>query len=110
MGHDHDFRVVILKTPYGYLTSTGVTSNINAPDIVALPVDIIGGKYSTMIRRIKVFQKYTTLKDEIFYEPSKCETFSYNCGGCNKICSIENSDCIFWNERDKAKINKLYSV
>ena len=63
--HDHNYTITFLKTPFGYLTRTGFTLDINSKDILLLPSNTYG-KYSSMIGRINYFSKFYNLDQEIY--------------------------------------------
>ena len=113
MAHDHNYSLTMLKTPYGYLTKTGFTDDINSTDIVILSSNTYG-KYSTMLGRISFFQKYSEVSSEIFKklysEAEKCETIAFNCihgTKCNEC--IYKEKCDFLNgRREELKFSKIY--
>ena len=115
MAHDHRVWLTLLKTPWGYLTKTGFTNNINSNDIIVLRSNTFG-KWSSMKSRIQYFLELTTLSSDIskdLYEhESECETIAYFCNhgffcnGCEHY-----SNCQFWNgRREQLELSKLYAL
>ena len=114
MAHDHRVWLTMLKTPWGYLTRTGFTKDVNSKDIIVLRSYAFGGKWSDMKTRIECFLKGATLNEDIskkIYEhESECKTIVYLCKNgsyCND-CKYR-SDCQFWNGgRKQLKLERLY--
>jgi len=117
MAHDHSNPLTFLKTPFGYLTRTGFTSDLNSNEIIVLRRNNYG-KWSTMIDRIKCFKNFSELNletlEKLYNNVSECETLTYSCkrskNSCND-CPIRNNDCKFWNgKRDELTFYKLYPL
>ena len=114
--HDHNYTIRFLKTPFGYLTRTGFTLDINSKDILLLPSNTYG-KYSSMIGRINYFSKFYNLDQEIYEKLkeciAKCETIVYRCpygGTWCKGCPRKNT-CDFWTkDRASLELSKLYTI
>lgn len=113
MAHDHRIYITLLNTPWGYLTKTGFTEDINLNDIIVLRSNTFG-KWSSMRRRIKYFLELASLSEDvskkIYEHESQCETIVYLCEHgffCND-CKYR-SDCQFWNgRRDQLELSRLY--
>lgn len=111
---DYDYLLTILKTPMGYLTQNGFSSDITSKELV-----ILGGykygNYSSMRTRIQFFIEETNLSKEMvkqLYECDlECEVIAYRCVypiDCVK-CPQYTSECNFWNgNREQLKLFKLY--
>lgn len=115
MAHDHRYSVTFLHTPWGYLTQTGFTQDINAKDIALLPSNSYG-KYSTMLRRIEHFCRSYKLSQEVYEKlcsrAKECETFTFCCGHGTRCdgCTFRE-DCKFWtDDRNKLGLEKLYPL
>ena len=113
MDHDHRVWLTVLKTPWGYLTETGFTEDINSKDIIVLRSDTFG-KWSSMKCRIEYFLELATLSEDtskkIYEHESECETIVYLCEQgffCDR-CK-DRADCQFWNgRRDQLVLSRLY--
>ena len=113
MAHDHRYLITFLKTPWGFLTSTGFTQDINSKDIALLPSNSYG-KWSSMLTRIEFLCKYYNHEQKtlemLCKHASECETITFYCEhgtSCNE-CSYKNR-CKFWNtDREELKLSKLY--
>lgn len=115
MSHDHRVWLTLLKTPWGYLTKTGFTKDINSNDIIVLRSNTFG-KWSSMKTRIQYFLERATLSKDIseklYKNESKCEAIVYFCehgflcGDCRY-----RSECKFWGgRRDQLKLSILGSI
>ena len=113
--HDHKYYITFLKTPLGYLTSTGFTQDINSKDILLLPSNTYG-KYSSKERRINYFSEFYNL-DQLICESLKeciaeCETILYRCPYGDTWCKgcYRKGTCAFWTkDRASLKLFKLYT-
>ena len=63
MFRHNKYSITILKTPYGYLTNTGFTENINSSDIVAVWSNNL--KYKNKKRRLRYFLKQCFISSKI---------------------------------------------
>lgn len=104
--------ITILKTPYGYLTNTGFTENINSRDIVAVWSNNL--KRKNKKRQLRYFFKHCFLSSKIkqVLEQAcldECIVWAFECPYANSCCSCYNSKyCNFWNgNRDKLEFTKL---
>lgn len=115
MAHDHRVWLTLLKTPWGYLTRTGFTQDINSTDIIVLRSNTFG-KWSSMKRRVQFFLECSTLNGnsakKLYAHATECETIvylckhGYFCGDCRY-----HSDCKFWNgHRNQLELSKLGSL
>ena len=74
-GHDFAFRMVVLKTPKGYLTKAGFTKDVTSPDILSVRACFLGGKWAPKHSRIDRFKEYFDVSIEI--KEDECEIFTY---------------------------------
>lgn len=115
MAHDHNYAITFLKTPFGFLTKTGFTEDINSEEIVLLPSNSYG-KWSSMKRRLDFFTRKTSLDSstirELYARSTECETMEFLCehGTYCEGCRFKRG-CDFWSgKRDTLKFYKLYSL
>lgn len=114
MAHDHRYCITFLKTPWGFLTDTGFTQDINAKDIVLLPSNSYG-KWSSMLRRLQFFFEASHISEETYQKlcqhAEECETVVFYCrhGTCCNGCCYQTKDCPFWNgDRQQLSLSRLY--
>ena len=115
MSHDHRTWITLLKTPWGYLTKTGFTNDINSTDVIVLSSRTFG-KWSTMRSRIECFLQKANLDtlsaNALCEHALECETIVYLCkqGSYCNVCE-HKSNCQYWNgQRDQLELSTLYSL
>jgi hypothetical protein len=110
MAHDHGYKLVLIKTPNGYLTNSGFTEDLCSKNIIILPLSSVGGKWAPIFQKINKFLKLTSISTESICDMDKWEVLGYscdrlrNCGGC----SDKVVQCDFWNDRTKVKLFRIY--
>ena len=105
--HHHGYGILIMKTPGGYLTKSGVTNDIS-DDIIVLNLDSAGGYWAPLTEKVKKFLERSSAKN---LDPNQCEILSYSCtderrrscDGCTK-----DSSCEFWSNRGKVKFSRFF--
>lgn len=100
MAHHHNYPLTFLKTPFGYLTTTGVTDDINDKNLLIFQANTYGiwasfkGKVEYFIEKSQIDNR---LKYSIQHSLDECIIYTYWCGqNCNGGC-FNKSDCSFWN-------------
>lgn len=101
--HDHSYKIELLKTPMGFLTTTGFTDDINNPDIIFCASNTYG-KWSSTKNRIPYFsKKYIGSEDieKILFEMvDDIEAYGFMCEK-GTLCTTGNEPdckktCPFW--------------
>lgn len=99
----HEHLRFILKTPNGYLTSTGTTEDINCNDIIVFNIYRVGGPFASKERSIANFLEHSTAD----FPVEACKILYYSCPtresyNCWKCSNFRN--CQFWNNRSKVQL------
>lgn len=102
MAHNHSYPLSFLETPFGYLTSQGVTDDINDKNLVILRANTYG-IWASLERKVKYFLNFAELEDKQLEQNIKdnfesCKVLTYSCGSnsCSG-CYKKEKLCTFWN-------------
>lgn len=96
----------ILKTPNGYLTTTGITQNINETQIIVMNIFETGGLLASKKVQVENFLKKSAAK--LNFAIDDYEVISYTCplDRYHSCCDCMNrKDCVFWTQRETCKFN-----
>lgn len=113
MAHHNRLPLIFLETPYGYLTTNGVSDDINDKNLIVLRVTV-NGIWAELKKKVKCFLDESEIEDKelrknILDRYEECKIHTYHCGKNSCVGCLSEKLCVFFNgDKTELELGRLY--